>query len=92
MMSLIRHCRFFLVNDSGPGIIAQSFNKRAFILFGATHPKYIHMSENTVSIYDKNRHKLCKHNTRQEEVDCCEEFCMERIDVNEVFNQIKANV
>ncbi|MBI3684911.1 hypothetical protein HY250_00680 [Candidatus Azambacteria bacterium] len=26
MLSLIRHCKFFVGNDSGPGIIAQSFN------------------------------------------------------------------
>jgi len=92
MMSLIKHCKFFVGNDSAPAIIAQSFRKKSFIIFGATHPKYIHMSENTVPIYDKNRHKLCKHSTRIEEIACCEEFCMERITVNEVFNMIKLHV
>lgn len=92
MLSLIRHCKFFVGSDSGPGIIAQSFKKKSFIIFGATHPKYIHMPKDTIPIYDKNRHKLCKHNTRQEEIDCCEEFCMERITVSEVFNQIKLHI
>lgn len=92
MMSLIKHCRFFIGNDSGPAIIAQSFKKRSFIIFGATRPEYMHMSEYTVPIYDKNRHKLCKHNLRKEEIDCCEEFCMERISVNKVFNQIKLRI
>ncbi|KKT62473.1 MAG: LigA [Candidatus Giovannonibacteria bacterium GW2011_GWC2_44_9] len=92
MMSLIKHCKFFVGNDSAPGIIAQSFKKKVFIIFGATHPKYIHMSENAFPIYDQNRHKLCSHNTRQEEIDCCEEFCMERITVNEVFDRIKMNI
>lgn len=92
MMSLIRHCRFFVGNDSGPAIIAQSFQKKAFIIFGATRPDYIHMSEHTVPFYDKNRHKLCKHNSKQEEIDCCEEFCMERISVDEVLDQIRVNV
>ena len=92
MMSLIRHCKYFIGNDSGPGIIAQSFDKKAFIIFGATRPDYIHMSEHAVPIYDRNRHRLCSHNTRKDELDCCEEFCMDRIRVNDVFNQIKSNL
>jgi len=89
MMSLIRHCEFFVGNDSGPAVIAQSFDKKSFIICGATHLKYLHLSKNAVPIYDKNRHKLCKHNTREEEINCCEEFCMDRTRVDEVFNQIK---
>jgi ADP-heptose:LPS heptosyltransferase len=92
MMSLIKHCKFFIGNDSGPAIIAQSFGKKAFVIFGATCPKYIHMSEYTVPIYDRNRHKLCKHNSRKEELECCEEFCMERIMVDKVFDQIRLNL
>ncbi len=92
MMSLIRHCTFFIGNDSGPAIIANSFNKKSFIIFGSTHPKYIPISSNLVAIYDKNKHKLCNHKTRQEEIDCCEVFCLEKISVNEIFNVIKLNV
>lgn len=89
MMSLIKHCRFFIGNDSGPAIIAQSFKKKAFIIFGATRPDYMYMSKYTVPVYDKNRHKLCKHNSRKEELECYEEFCMDRISVNKVFDQIR---
>jgi hypothetical protein len=89
MMSLISNCTYFIGNDSGPSIIAQSFNKISFIIFGATHPKYLHLSKNAVPIYDKNRHKLCRHNSREEEINCCEEYCMERIRVSDVFEQIK---
>ena len=92
MMSLIRHCKFFVGNDSGPAVIAQSLFKKSFIIFGATSPKYLHLSDNTTSIYDDNRHELCDHKTRQEEIECCEEFCMERIRVNKVFNQIRLNL
>ncbi|PIW75903.1 MAG: hypothetical protein CO001_04175 [Candidatus Portnoybacteria bacterium CG_4_8_14_3_um_filter_40_10] len=92
MMSLIKHCRFFIGNDSGPAIIAQSFKKKAFIIFGATRPDYMYMSKYTVPVYDKNRHKLCKHNSRKEELECYEEFCMDRISVNKVFDQIRLNV
>lgn len=92
MMSLIKYCKFFIGNDSGPAIIAQSFNKKSFVIFGATRPEYIHLSKNSIPIYDKNRHKLCDHHTRKEEINCCEEFCMERIRVKDVFNIIKANI
>lgn len=92
MMSLIRHCKFFVGNDSAPAIIAQSFRKKSFIIFGATRPEYLHLSEYAVPIYDRNRHKLCQHNSRKEEIDCCEEFCMERIRVDAVLNQIRQNV
>ena len=92
MMSLIKHCKFFVGNDSGPAIIAQSLNIKAFVIFGATSPSYVHLSKHTVSIYDKNRHKLCQHITRKEEIDCCEEFCMNRICVKDVFEIIKLNV
>jgi len=50
------------------------------------------MSERTIPIYNKNRHKLCKHNARKEGIDCCEEFCMERINVDKVFDQIRSNI
>lgn len=92
MMSLIRHCKIFIGNDSGPAIIAQSFEKKAFVIFGSTSPKYIHMSKNATSIYDINRHKLCHHTLRTEELDCCEEFCMDQLRVDKVFNQIKMNI
>lgn len=92
MMSLVQHCKFIIGNDSGPAVIAQSFNKKSFIIFGATHPKYLHLSKNVVSIYDKDRHKLCSHKNREEEIKCCEEFCMDRIRVPDVFATIKTNV
>lgn len=92
MMSLIKHCKFIVGNDSGPTVIAQSFDKKSFIIFGATHPKYLHLSKNVVSIYDKDRHKLCSHVTREEEMRCCEEFCMDRIRVSDVLDKIKINI
>mgnify|MGYP001564242626 CR=1 FL=1 len=92
MISLIRHSEFIVGNDSGPTVIAQSFNKKSFIIFGATHPKYLHLSNNVVSLYDNTRHELCSHKTRNEEIKCCEEFCMDRIRVADVFDTIKANI
>ena len=91
MMSLITHCEFFVGNDSGPAIIAQSFKKKSFIIFGATHPKYLHLSDDAVPIFDKERHKLCKHQTREEEIVCCEEFCMDRFTVKHIADIISAH-
>lgn len=92
MMSLIKHCKFFVGNDSAPAVIAQSLSKKSFIIFGGTSPKYLHLSDNATPIYDDKRHKLCNHKTRQEEIDCCEEFCMERIRVKDVFKKIINNI
>lgn len=92
MMSLIQHCKFIIGNDSGPTVIAQSFDKKSFIIFGATHPKYLHLSKNVVSIYDEGRHHLCSHKSRGDEIGCCEEFCMDRIRVLDVFATIKTNI
>jgi len=89
MMSLVRWCDLFIGNDSAPAIIAQSLKKKSFIIFGATRPDYLKMSEFAISIYDNNRHKLCQHISRQEEIGCCEEFCLERLTVKKVFNQIR---
>ncbi len=92
MVSLIRHAESVIGNDSGPTVIAQSFNKKSCIIFGATHPKYLHLSNNVVSLYDNTRHELCSHKTREEEIRCCEEFCMDRIRVADVFDTIKENI
>lgn len=92
MMSLIRNCKVFIGNDSGPAVIAQSFNKVAFIIFGATRPEYMQVSKSMIPIYDKNRHALCSHTTRAQEIDCCEDFCMDKITVEDVFNKIKLTV
>ncbi len=92
MMSLIRHCKFFVGNDSGPAVLAQSFFKKSFIIFGATSPRHLHLSDNAIPIYDDKRHELCNHKIRQEEIECCEEFCMERIRVANVFEKIINNV
>lgn len=88
MLSLIRHCEVFIGNDSAPAIIAQSLNIKSFIIFGATHPKYLILSQNAIPIFDKSRHALCCHGTRQEEIDCCEPFCMGKLRINKVFEII----
>lgn len=92
MMSLINYCDIFVGNDSGPAIIAQSLKKKSFVIFGATCPSYTIMSNYVIPIYDVNRHKICQHTSRQEEINCCEEFCMDKLTVKQVFEKIKLNI
>ncbi len=91
MISLIKHCDFFVGNDSGPAIISQSFKKKSFVVFGATRPEYVKFSKYIIPIYDEDRHSLCSHTSREDEIKCCEEFCMTRLTVEKVFNKIKQN-
>lgn len=81
----------FISNDSGRAVIPKIFKKKLFVIFGITRSDYIKVSGYIFQIYDKNRHKLCNHNSREEEINCCEEFYMERLTVKKVFNQIKQN-
>lgn len=88
MISLIRHCEIFIGNDSAPGIIAQCFNLRSFIIFGAIEPKYVIFGSNTTPIYNKYAHENCTHKTRQEEIDCRDTNCMKEFSVDSVFEII----
>ncbi len=88
MISLISHCEFFIGDDSGPAVIAQSLGSLNFVLFGATSPKYHHLNERSVPIFQPHRHSLCSHSTRNEEIECCEEFCMEELRYEHVFDII----
>ncbi len=92
MLSLIRHCKIFIGNDSGPGIIAQCFNKKSFIIFGVTEPKYVNISSEMTPIYNMNAHGGCAHETRQEEMDCRSRDCMKEFDVDFVFSIIKSSL
>ena len=92
MISLINYCDIFIGNDSGPAIIAQSLKKKSFVIFGASCPSYTKMSDYIIPIYDVNRHKICQHTLRQEEINCCEEFCMDKLTVEQVFEKIKLNI
>lgn len=67
-----------------PGIFGGVINRgtQRFVLF----------AKNTVAIYNKDRHKLCNHVLREDELKCCEEFCMDRITVDEVFDTIKKHI
>ncbi len=45
MLSLVEHCDLFVGNDSGPAFLAQCFGRPTFVIFGATRPDLILVSE-----------------------------------------------
>lgn len=92
MLSLIRHCKIFIGNDSAPGIIAQCFNKKSFVIFGATHPKYVLFNENATTILGKIACIGCKHISRHTEIQCASPLCITNLSVNQVYFNISQHI
>ncbi len=88
MVSLIKYCKIMIGNDSAPGIIAQCLNKKSFIIFGATEPKYVLFNKNTIAIFNERAHFGCNHIRRQEEIECRSSFCMAEFSVDHVYKKI----
>lgn len=88
MLSLIRHCKMLIGNDSAPGIIAQCFNVKSVIIFGATHPKYVFFNQNATSIFRDIDCIGCRHISRHTEIECGSPFCLTELAIETVFNFI----
>lgn len=88
MLSLIRHCKLLIGNDSAPGIIAQCFNVKSVIIFGATHPKYVFFNQNAKAVFTDIDCIGCRHISRHTEIECGSPFCMTELTVENVFNSI----
>lgn len=88
MLSLIRHCKMVIGNDSAPGIIAQCFNVKSAIIFGTTHPKYVFFNQNAKAIFREIDCIGCRHISRHTEIECASPFCLSEITVASVFNSI----
>lgn len=88
MLSLIRHCKMLIGNDSAPGIIAQCFNIKSAIIFGATHPKYVFFNQNAKSIFRNIDCIGCRHISRHTEIECGSPFCLSELTVETVFDSI----
>lgn len=88
MLSLIRHCKMLIGNDSAPGIIAQCFNVKSAIIFGATHPKYVFFNKNATSIFRDIDCIGCRHISRHTEIECASPLCLIELSVDSVFNSV----
>lgn len=89
MLSLIRHCKLLIGNDSAPGIIAQCFDIPAVIIFGATHPRYVLFNQRARPIHRDMDCIGCRHISRHTEIQCGSPFCMTELDLQEVYKEIK---
>ncbi len=88
MLYLIRHCKLLIGNDSAPGIISQCFNRNSFIIFGATHPKYVFFNKNANAIFAELDCIGCRHISRYTEIECASPLCLTELTVESVFNII----
>lgn len=88
MLSLVRHCKMVIGNDSAPGIIAQCFNVKSAIIFGATHPKYVFFNQNAKAIFREIDCIGCRHISRHTEIQCASPFCLSELTVDSVLNSI----
>jgi hypothetical protein len=88
MLSLIEHCAWFVGNDSGPAILAQCFSRPTYVIFGATDPQFVLLSDRAVGISVDVGCNGCKHYTRHTEIECATPICLELLDVDAVLAQI----
>jgi hypothetical protein len=90
MVSLIEHCSWFVGNDSGPAILAQCFAKTAFVLFGATRPGLVLLSDLAVPLIHDVSCNGCKHVARHTDIECASPLCLLDFGVDEAMSQICA--
>jgi ADP-heptose:LPS heptosyltransferase len=88
MLALIEHCVFFVGNDSGPAIIAQAYERPAFILFGATDPTKMLFSPRAKAIQVDVGCNGCRQWNRNSPVECNTPLCMDAISVELVFEYL----
>lgn len=88
MLSLIGHAQFFIGNDSGPSIIAQSFDVPAIVLFGATREDLVLFGSRAHGIFSPVGCNGCKHFTRYTDIKCVQPLCLESLTVNHVCGEV----
>jgi hypothetical protein len=88
MVSLIAHCDCFVGNDSGPTILAQSYGRKCFVIFGATSPERILLSDTAVGIWRDVGCNGCKHFARHTDIECAAPICLEQLTVDEVADRV----
>jgi len=89
MLSLIRNCRLFIGNDSGPGIIAQCFQQPALIIFGITDPAKVLFSASARAV--QRPYPPCTDCLAQlynDDVCCAQPVCLTGLEVDEVFKAV----
>jgi hypothetical protein len=89
MLSLIRHCRLFVGSDSGPGIIAQCFQKESIILFGCTNPRTVLFSPKARPVFHEEMYCIgCKPRSNYAEIICGSPVCLTGLEMDVVFRAV----
>lgn len=88
MISLIEHCSAFLGNDSGPAILAQCFERPAFVIFGATSPERVLLADSARAIVNPVGCNGCKHFARHTDIECAVPLCLDGLRVENVFEAL----
>jgi hypothetical protein len=92
MLSLIKHCSLFVGNDSGPGIIAQCYDRPSVILFGATKARLVLFSRMAVGVTEDVGCNGCRHYTRYTSIGCASPLCLDNLSVETVINVAKKHL
>lgn len=86
MLSLIAHCRLFIGNDSGPGIIAQCFGRPSLVIFGGTDPQKVLFHPKAKALFHSGYDCIgCKQRSRHTDIICASPLCLTELSVETVL-------
>jgi ADP-heptose:LPS heptosyltransferase len=88
MLALIRHCRVFVGNDSGPAVIAQCYRRPAVVLFGATRAESVLVDSSAVGISQDVGCNGCLHHHGAVRLSCADPLCLRSLGVGTVLDAI----
>lgn len=89
MMCLVTNAAFFIGNDSGPAVIAQSFSVPSIILFGATNSEQVLFGTNARGVTYPVGCNGCRHITRHTNIECTAPLCIDGISIEAVLSEIE---
>lgn len=89
MMRLVTNAAFFIGNDSGPAVIAQSFSVPSIVLFGATNSEQVLFGTNVRGVTYSVGCNGCRHIARHTNIECTAPFCMEGISLETVLSEVE---
>ncbi len=92
MMSLIANATFFVGNDSGPAIIAQSLSIPSVVLFGATRAEQVLFNANAYGLTRDVGCNGCRHVTRHTTIGCAAPVCIQGITVESVLERVRTAI
>lgn len=90
MMRFVANAAFFIGNDSGPAVIAQSFSVPSIVLFGATNSKQVLFGTDARGITYSVGCNGCRHITRHTNIECTVPLCIDGISTEMVMSEVES--